>query len=451
MTESLASHPTPEQIDGLVVGALEASTRRWVVRHLLTGCERCRRLAATSWPYGLAPESAHSGNAGDLTSDRSLDATLTRVLHEVEERRIRVAENRRQAPGLFSEINRLPFEQCRLLLANGRKFHTWAFAYYVSERAEDAGFDDAARAIELAELAIVVAERIEASSLGECSARDLLAHCWATLGNARRIGGNLDLAEEALLISEEWLKDGSGDPSEGARQLRLMALLRREQRRFEEALRLQSRAASIYRSIGESHMQGRTLVSQAKTFDDMQEPARSVATLRKAVSLIDPEREPRVLLAAYHNLIHSLGEMGRGEEAKLLLRRARPLYVKVGGALNLIRLRWLEGKIERQNGHHLAACGALLEARDAFLSRGMGYEAALVTLDLALTHLETGNHFEVAKLAAEAIPIFKGLGIQREAFAALLALGEAAQQEVLSAALLRELYTRASRTPSVSR
>jgi hypothetical protein len=50
---------------------------------------------------------------------------------------------------------------------------------------------------------------------------------------------------------------------------------------------------------------------------------------------------------------------------------------------------------------------ALRETRDAFLERRMGFDAALVTLDLVSASLKAGQPEEVAPLAREAIELFE--------------------------------------------
>jgi hypothetical protein len=67
------------------------------------------------------------------------------------------------------------------------------------------------------------------------------------------------------------------------------------------------------------------------------------------------------------------------------LAETRRLYVELGERMNLTRLRWLEGKIARELGQLEEAEAALEEARGTFLEHGIGIDAALVSLDLALS------------------------------------------------------------------
>lgn len=70
------------------------------------------------------------------------------------------------------------------------------------------------------------------------------------------------------------------------------------------------------------------------------------------------------------------------------------------GVIGAIEIRdgaWPRGPVE----------SALRETRDAFLERRMGFDAALVTLDLVSASLKAGQPDEVAPLAREAIELFE--------------------------------------------
>ena len=60
-----------------------------------------------------------------------------------------------------------------------------------------------------------------------------------------------------------------------------------------------------------------------------------------------------------------------------------------------------------ESAHLTEAEGALFEIRDAFLERGMGFDAALVTLELATLYLRQGHGGFLHTLATEALPHFE--------------------------------------------
>ncbi len=64
-----------------------------------------------------------------------------------------------------------------------------------------------------------------------------------------------------------------------------------------------------------------------------------------------------------------------------------------------------------------------------FIARGIGFDAALVTLDLSMAYLKAGNTSAVAELAREMLPLFEAQDVHREALAALAVFQQAALQE----------------------
>jgi len=70
---------------------------------------------------------------------------------------------------------------------------------------------------------------------------------------------------------------------------------------------------------------------------------------------------------------------------------------------------------------------ALWELRDAFLDRGMGFDAVLVTLDLAADYLREGRVEDIRRMLDESVPHFEERGIQPYAVDALRFLRDAVQ------------------------
>jgi hypothetical protein len=70
---------------------------------------------------------------------------------------------------------------------------------------------------------------------------------------------------------------------------------------------------------------------------------------------------------------------------------------------------------------------ALWEMRDAFLDRGMGFDAVLVTLDLAAESLREGQVESFRRLVEESVPLFEEKGLQPYTVDAMRFLRDAAQ------------------------
>ena len=83
---------------------------------------------------------------------------------------------------------------------------------------------------------------------------------------------------------------------------------------------------------------------------------------------------------------------------------------------------------------------ALWELRDACLERGLGFDAALVTLELALVYLRQGREADVRDLAKESVPLFEEKGAQSYVTDAMRFLRDAAQKpEPLTPSLLTRM------------
>jgi len=164
-----------------------------------------------------------------------------------------------------------------------------------------------------------------------------------------------------------------------------------------------------------------------------------VSILMKAIELIDPERDPRLLLCTRHNLVFVLAELGRFPEAQRLYRDARPLYRSFNEPWVQNRRRWVRGKIAKGLGQLHQAETRFLAARDGFVAEGVPYDTALVSLELALLYAEQGRTGELKRLAAEMVPIFASRHIHREALAALAFFRQAAEAETAGAELVARI------------
>src|SRR5262249_29690509 len=146
----------------------------------------------------------------------------------------------------------------------------------------------------------------------------------------------------------------------------------------------------------------------------------SMALLRRALELIDPHEDPRWFLIVRHNLILALVEDDQPREAFALLFHTRPLYLKMGDRMHLLRLRWVEGRVAQGLERLAQAEAAFREVRDAFVELGLRYDAAAASLDLASVLARQGRTRQMRELAQEVLVLFESGQIHREAMAALL-------------------------------
>jgi tetratricopeptide (TPR) repeat protein len=404
--------------------------------HLLAVCPECRKAGGTI----LAAYKA--GAIGVQFSSVDVD----------------LFESRMKAEELWEVLQPLPYAVALRRIRRGGEFVTWGLVELLARESQQAGTNDASRAVDLATLAVEVATRV--SEWEPCEEEwlfELRAFAYAHLVNACRISCQMREAEKAQRKADDWWTKGNsmGDIlGYEAEILSIKAALRKDQGRFEEALILLDKAERIYLAgdpeSQDLHLAGRTLVLKAKTYEHMGELEKALDVLREASPLIDPERDPRLLLCVQHNILNYLARLGRPEDARALLPRVRKFSEDLGNDLDLIRLTWTEGLLADAADRGEEAVELLLAAQAEFVKRRMGYDAALVSLDLAALYLKEGRTAATAALAREMIPIFEAEDIHREALAALAVFKEAALRERLSADLLSRVarYLEEARTNS---
>jgi tetratricopeptide (TPR) repeat protein len=368
------------------------------------------------------------------------EALFERLATKAFDRASTIEREKARTPALLQELNGLSFEDQRLTLGDDSRFHSAALVEALLESVRTEWSDDQARAERTAHLALEVADRLDAKIYGRSLANDLRARAWSFIGNARRIHSDLRGAEEAFQAAESVLEEaGSGDPLERARLLDLKASLRRAQRRFGDALALLDEAIEIYRKTRDRHLEGRTLISQAMIHGYAEAPEKAVPLLFKALEMIDRDEEPRLLYTIFNNLSFDLVALGQYDRASEFLPEAHRTAREFGTVDDCFRALWVEALLDSGHEDLAAAESKLRLVRDHFVQNGIGYNAALVSLDLAKVYLLQGRTEETKRLAAEMHPIFVSRDVQREAIAALLVFQQAAERENASLRLVEEV------------
>ncbi len=420
--------PDDKTLERFVQGKLSRRENLKVAWHLYNSAasrKRVEELGGEAILANLFKDMEVADSQEEPTYDRafSLSRSTLEVQGETRDR------DRLRAPKLFAELMRHPVSRQRKLLERTWRFKNYVFGEFLLEQSFENMFDDPARAEDLAELALVVAHQLEGTHYGPALVNDLKAKAWAFLSNAQRAGSDLRSADESMKKAHTHLAEGTDDPLLRARIVVLESQLRSDQRKFKNAFALIDEALAIYREAGEDHWTGRTLLTQANILDTANEQEKAIKVLNSALTLVDTEREPRLSFMIQQNLAAYLAHLGKYGEAAKLLPAIRQSALELGDSLLPLRLRYLEAKIAAGQRKWKEAERAYIEARDTFADSGMGYDAALVSLDLALMYAQRGRTSEVKQLASEMVSIFKSRDVHREAHAALLVFQKAAAAE----------------------
>jgi transcriptional regulator with XRE-family HTH domain len=365
----------------------------------------------------------------------SMMAGFTRSILTLWLSRGQVLEARQQARTLWERLKPRDAAQRKLLVEKVAEFQTWALSELLCEESIKAAGDSADRALELANLALRVAELAPGE---EAWRQRVQGYAWAHVGNARRVKGDLPSADEAFgRFQKLWSAGARGDSGllNEARVLGLEVSLRRYQARFVEARDLLDRALAVDKGGEAKYL----LLNKAKLLEETDDLSGAVSALQEAAPIIELEGETRFLLLLRHNLAVCLCAMERYGEVWELLPEIEALAAKVGNDLDALRLHWLKGRLWAGLGRRDEAVKTFFLVREGLLSRGIAYDAAVVSLELATVYQEAGRLEEVKSLARQMVPVFGLQGVHREALAALTLFRDAAERESVTLELTRSL------------
>jgi tetratricopeptide (TPR) repeat protein len=342
-----------------------------------------------------------------------------------------------QAPELWARLAERSYPDQLQEVEEDEELHAWGLCQLLLRKSREATFDDPAKAVDLANLAIRIVRHLGVA-YDPSWVMDLRARCFAYLGNARRVLGELRSAEDAFLRAEGFMaRSLTGNAEIQAEILDLKSSLRRAQRRFDEALVLVDESLALYRQAENSHGMAKSLLQKAKILEEKGDFAEAIELLRQ----LDPRPEPQLFSYGRFNLLCCLILAERHREAEQLLPEIHGLFQGTGQPLDVVRLRWAEGNIDLGFGRLGPAEAAFREVQKEFLERHMGYDAALVSLDLARLYAQEGCVADLKRLAAELMPIFESQDVHREAIVALLMFQRACEEERLTVELVREVST----------
>jgi tetratricopeptide (TPR) repeat protein len=302
--------------------------------------------------------------------------------------------------------------------------------------------------LSLAESAAGVAKHIKAEKYPWPGfIADLRARAFAELGNAYRLNLRFQDADAAFAQAREFLAAGSGDPALNAQVLDLAASLRSSQRRLDDAIALLEEVHSLYVEAGDSHLAGRALISKGINTHYQGHPREAVDLFERGLRLLDSERDPQLTAISQEVLLHALTDCGEYRQASVLLLQSGLREAFAAEPLNLLKLRWVEGKIHAGLGRPAKAERAFAEVRREFLRLGQVYDAALVGLELAAAWLRQGLPAQVRELAEEMYETFAELGVQPEAARALYFVREACLVQVVTVAMIERVRQFLERLP----
>lgn len=417
-----------------------------LLEHLREVCPECRATikfigeAAEQLFDSPTPPSSQPATLGDPRYSSLVGRAGREALAWARE----VEQERRLAASDLLALLRLPRKarHDRILRARTH-FRSRVFAELLVEEAATRVRTDPGEAGELAELVPVVLDRIPGAG-GQDWVADLKTRARAHFANARRVAGDLDAANQLFLdVHARLANASSNDVDLHAEVNRLEASLRLDQRRLAEAEQLLDRAVLLHREQDDKEGLTRALTKRGDVRRTRGDLAGAVEDLGRATDLLagNPRPDRHLQVCVLSNLALCLCDLGRPSEARTLLDDNRGVYGSAGSPWERARLPWLQGIIARGLGEIDQGERLLLRSRNLFLDKNFYFDAALVSLDLALLYLEHGKHSELKRISHSIEPILRSRGLHREATAALMLFQRAAAADMLTRESLVALRT----------
>jgi tetratricopeptide (TPR) repeat protein len=366
-----------------------------------------------------------------------------------------MAYSRHKARELWQEIEGLDREWQRRRLA--RATPRWAMVGLLAEESIRLAASDWKAALETADLALLVARRLEIMRpsqlipedadeipLDESAQLEALGLAYAARGNAYRVDERYVEAQEQFAMLESL---GISTPALGyhPRSLSLQASLYCELHHFQEALETLTIAQELVRGgspAGEGFLAilG-TQEALTRMYKGDLEGARRIG--RRLLADFPPRiHRSRAMLVAVANYVDILSRIPRLQEAEDQLEVLQELCEEFGSPSDHLRIAWTQARIAYESGDLERALRLFQAVAAEWLEMGHGYKWSLLNLEIALVHLALNEPGRIRELAKVSLPVLAAHGASVDVQAVFKTLAHAEElDQVFLRSLLRKLET----------
>lgn len=418
------AHASREQVDRLLAETLPPEEKQRIVRHLLSRCKPCLELVRAA----VAPGNQEPDYTALL---RRLELAYVVAQNEVQAER-RIADE--LWPKLLSE----PPESRLFIIKNVDSYRTWGMYERVVDQARTTARNDPLQGVDLAHLALAIAEQLDIEAYGQERICDFKAGAYIVLGNAKRLAGDFAGAEAALESAKERLDKGTGDLYGRANLISIFSSLRADLGYLEDAAKILSRGIRCARRIQDRQLEGRLVLKQS-SFIGFVDPALGLDLAEKGILLLEPDKDPHLDLVGRHLLAFWTNELGNPEEAAQILATYRYLYDRFTDVFWTGRLLHLKANIARTEGDLRTAERFFRELVELYVENSFELDLILASLDLAEVLASQARVAESAQILSHVYPILEAWKLHGDILRSWRILQEGVERRSVQASAFREL------------
>ena len=199
------------------------------------------------------------------------DEAFRRTARVLSEAHDRVRRERGLAIVQWATLEGHPPARQLVMVRNDERLHHWGLYDLLLEKSRGAAPRDAGAAMNLAEMAVAVAERLSPETYGEERLADFKTAALAALGDARRTAGDLAGSRLAFSQARIQLEMGTGDLMEEANLLGALTNLLCDLGEYGKAASSLERATSLYHRLGDDRLDGASIPWPAEREGQQQE------------------------------------------------------------------------------------------------------------------------------------------------------------------------------------
>lgn len=207
-------------------------------------------------------QKSRHGCAPDEEAGR-YDEAFRNIERHLTEAQEQARRERQLAAAQWASLENHPSARRLVMVLNDSRLHHWGLYDLLAEQSRAIAEDDPTAAVNLAVLALAVADRLDPQVYGAVRVTDFKTSALVLLGDARRLAGDMAGARLAFSQARINVEMGSGDLLEEANLLGALVNLLCDCGEYEKAAESLERANALYRRLGDSrHLEGISVLRQ---------------------------------------------------------------------------------------------------------------------------------------------------------------------------------------------